>query len=94
VAAGYGSRRDVQLRFDLRGVHGPETAGLFGAENDKKGRISPPLLSLRPGGIYPIGVLFTLAPAPEASARITPDWSVKNIRWPVVPATTGVAVIE
>ncbi len=40
-----------------------------------------------------MGVLFTLAPEPEESARITPDWSVKNIRWPVVPATTGVAVI-
>ena len=41
-----------------------------------------------------MGVLFTLALAPEESARITPDWSVKNIRWPVVPPTTGVAVIE
>ena len=40
-----------------------------------------------------MGVLFTLALEPEESARITPDWSVKNIRWPVVPATTGVAVI-
>ena len=31
----------------------------------------------------------TVAPEPEAFARITPDWSVKNIRWPVVPHDNG-----
>ena len=35
-----------------------------------------------------MGVLLTLAPAPEASARISTDQSGVNIRWPVVPATT------
>jgi hypothetical protein len=36
----------------------------------------PLLLPLRLDGIYPIGVLPTVAPAPEVSTRIRPDWSV------------------
>jgi hypothetical protein len=45
------------------------------------------------GKTYPMGVLALLAPEPEVSTRITPDWSVKYMLCPVVAAVIGVAVI-
>ena len=74
------ARRDVQLRFDLRGFHGARPSAYSVLRTAKGENKFSPVLAGAVRGIYPMGVLFTLAPEPEASARITPDWSVKNIR--------------
>jgi hypothetical protein len=63
--------------------------------NKKSKRRGVLLLSFLPlsrGKTYPIGVLVALAPEPEVSTRITPDWSVKYMFCPVVAAVMGVAV--
>ena len=61
------------------------------AQKKERSRSSSPV-PCDPEKTQPIGVLFTVAPEPDEFARITPDWSVKNIRWPVTPVCTGVAV--
>ena len=46
-----------------------------------------------PRETQPMGELFTVAPEPEESERITSVWSVKKVRVPVAPGTLGTAVI-
>jgi len=71
--------------FDL---HPGDRAGQQKEEGEARASPSAPVLQLG----YPIGVLETFAPVPLTLARITPDWSVKNMRCPVCPTAMGVAV--
>jgi hypothetical protein len=82
-----------KTRFDV--ADGSAVAAAFRCREpadivkNRKGRQALPF---RPGEPYPIGVLATVAPAPVTLARITPDWSVKNMRCPVCPTAMGIAV--